>query len=73
MEWIMSWQAKISYCSKQKREEHIKKSKKAFLKTLEMKVNNCPWDHRVAYDLTTEQDIKETPFMKGSSHDPITF
>ena len=38
-----------------------------------MKVNNCPWDHRVAYDLTTEQDIKETPFMKGSSHDPITF
>ena len=36
-----------------------------------MKVSNCPWSHRVGYDLAPEQDNKETPFMKASSHDLI--
>ena len=38
-----------------------------------MKVSNCQWGHRVGHDLGPEQDNKETPFMKASSHDLITF
>ena len=68
----MSWQVKISYCSKWKREEHIGGKKKSILKNIRNE-SNCPWDHRVGYDLVIEQDNKETPFMKVSSHDLITF
>ena len=55
------------------RKEKNTLKKKNFFLILEMKVSNCPWSHRVGYDLAPEQDNKETPFMKASSHDLITF
>ena len=54
------------------KEKNTLGGKKSILKNIRNE-SNCPWDHRVGYDLVIEQDNKETPFMKVSSHDLITF